>query len=69
MLALGRLRDRVIARVGAEVVVDPAEAGRYARDDGALGPFPPGLVVRPRERAQVLELVRLCREEAVPLSP
>jgi len=69
VLALGRLRDRVIARVGAEVVVDPAEAGRYARDDGALGPFPPGLVVRPRERAQVLELVRLCREEAVPLSP
>ena len=67
MLAVDRLRERVIAGLGAEVIVAATEG--YARDDGAMGPFPPGLVVRPRARAEVAELVRLCLDAEVPLSP
>ncbi len=66
-LPLDALRERVIAALGADVLV--ADVTRYARDDGVEGPFPPGLVVRPRERAQVSELVALCHALAVPLSP
>lgn len=66
-LPLDGLRERLRAALGAEVLV--ADDARYARDDGAEGPFPPGLVVRPRERAQVAELVALCHALAVPLSP
>ncbi len=61
------LRDRVRAELGAEVLVD--DPGPYARDDGAEGPFMPGLVVRPQVRDQVALLVRLCHELGVPLSP
>jgi glycolate oxidase len=66
-LALDDLRERVRATLGADVLVDGDP--RYARDDGAEGPFPPGLVVRPTAREQVAELVRLCHAFAVPLSP
>ncbi len=65
--ALNTLRERLRATLGAELLV--ADDARYARDDGAEGPFPPGLVVRPRERAEVSELVALCHELGVPLSP
>jgi glycolate oxidase len=69
-LPLDALRERLRAALGAELLVaDDAGVARYARDDGAEGPFPPGLVVRPRERAQVAELVALCHELGVPLSP
>jgi len=66
-LPLDALRERLRAALGAELLV--ADDPRYARDDGAEGPFPPGLVVRPRERAEVAELVALCHALAVPLSP
>ena len=69
-LPLDALRERLRAALGEELLVaDDAGVARYARDDGAEGPFPPGLVVRPRERAQVAELVALCHELGVPLSP
>lgn len=45
-------RERVLAALGPEVLV--ADDGRYARDDGAVGPFPPGLVVRPRSQGEVV---------------
>ena len=64
---LGDLRERVQAVLGPALLV--ADDGRYARDDGAEGPFPPGLVVRPGTQAEVVELVRLCHALAVPLSP
>lgn len=60
-------RERVLAALGPEVLV--ADDGRYARYDGAVGPFPPGLVVRPRSQGEVVELVALCHALAVPLSP
>jgi len=66
-LPLDRLRERVRATLGDDAL--PVDDGRYARDDGVEGPFTPGLVVRPRERAQVPELVALCHELGVPLSP
>jgi glycolate oxidase subunit GlcD len=66
-LPLDTLRERVRRALGDAVL--PADDGRYARDDGAEGPFPPGLVVRPTARAQVAELVGLCHALAVPLSP
>lgn len=66
-LALDALRERILAELGADVLVDDTAA--YARDDGAEGPFPPGLVVRPSAREQVAPLVRLCHAFAVPLSP
>lgn len=66
-LPLDALRERLRAALGAELLV--ADDPRYARDDGDEGPFPPGLVVRPRERAEVAELVALCHALAVPLSP
>ncbi len=64
---LERLRERVRAALGEPVLV--ADEDRYARDDGAEGPFPPGLVVKPRTREEVSELVGLCHALAVPLSP
>lgn len=66
-LALDLLRDKVVAELGPGVLV--ADREPYAHDDGAEGPFMPGLVVRPRERAEIAPLVRLCHELAVPLSP
>ncbi|MEZ4381231.1 MAG: FAD-linked oxidase C-terminal domain-containing protein [Nannocystaceae bacterium] len=66
-LALDDLRAAIVAGLGAAVIVD--DPAPYARDDGAEGPFVPGLVVRPRERAEVHELVALCRDRAIPLSP
>lgn len=66
-LPLDTLRDKVRAELGPEVFVD--DPGPYARDDGAEGPYPPGLVVRPRSRAEVAPLVRLCHDLGVPLSP
>lgn len=66
-LALDALRDTILAELGRGVLVD--DVSPYARDDGALGPFAPGLVVRPRDAAEVAALVRLCYERAVPLSP
>ena len=64
---IGVLRERVLAALGPDVLV--ADDGRYARDDGVEGPFPPGLVVRPRSPGEVVELVKLCHALAVPLSP
>jgi glycolate oxidase len=64
---LAALRERVRAALGESVLA--ADDGRYARDDGVEGPFPPGLVVRPRGAAEICELVALCHELAVPLSP
>jgi len=64
---LGDLRERVRAVLGPEVFV--VDDGRYARDDGAEGPFAPGLVVRPTSQGEVTELVRLCHALAVPVSP
>lgn len=66
-MTLERLRERVRAALGDAVLV--ADDGRYARDDGVEGPFVPGLVVRPRSREEVAELVALCHAHAVPLSP
>ncbi|MBK7830151.1 FAD-linked oxidase C-terminal domain-containing protein [Nannocystis sp.] len=66
-MTLERLRERVRAALGDAVLV--ADDGRYARDDGVEGPFVPGLVVRPRAREEVAELVALCHAHAVPLSP
>src|SRR5690606_11543240 len=66
-LDLAALEARIRAALGPEVLVD--DLAPYARDDGAEGPFQPGLVVRPRERAEVAVLVRLCHELGVPLSP
>ncbi|MCA9635052.1 MAG: FAD-binding protein [Myxococcales bacterium] len=67
MLAIDALRERVISELGGDLLVDDHAA--YARDDGALGPFPPGLVVRPREAREVRAIVDLCRALRVPLSP
>ncbi len=66
-MTLERLRERVRAALGDGVFA--ADDGRYARDDGVEGPFVPGLVVRPRSSAEVVELVALCHEHAIPLSP
>lgn len=66
-LPLDTLREQVRAALGADVL--PPDLARYARDDGAEGPFLPGLVVRPSSADQVVELVRLCHALAVPLSP
>ncbi|MCA9663295.1 MAG: FAD-binding protein, partial [Myxococcales bacterium] len=66
-LALDDLREAIVAGLGAAVIVD--DPAPYARDDGAEGPFLPGLVVRPRERAEVRELVALCRDRSIPLTP
>jgi len=66
-LALDELRQRIVAELGAEVF--PGDTALYARDDGVEGPFAPGLVVRPSERAQIAPLIRLCFELGVPLSP
>ena len=65
--SLAALRERVRAALGPAVLV--ADDARYARDDGAEGPFPPGVVVRPTSQAEVVELVGLCHALAVPLSP
>lgn len=67
-LALGDLQRRIVAELGPEVVVS-SDTALYARDDGAEGPFVPGLVVRPTGRAQIAPLLRLCHELGVPLSP
>ncbi|MCY1072776.1 FAD-binding protein [Nannocystis sp. RBIL2] len=67
VLDLAALHERICAELGADIVVRDREP--YARDDGAEGPFMPGLVVRPRERAEVAPLVRLCHALGVPLSP
>ncbi len=66
-LPLDELREHIVAALGSGVVVptDP----RYARDDGAEGPFEPGLVVRPQVAEHVHELLRLCHALRVPLSP
>jgi glycolate oxidase len=66
-VTLERLRERVRVALGDGVFV--ADDGRYARDDGVEGPFVPGLVVRPRSSAEVVELVALCHADAIPLSP
>ncbi len=66
-MTLERLRERVRVALGDGVFV--ADDGRYARDDGVEGPFVPGLVVRPRSSAEVVELVALCHADAIPLSP
>src|SRR5690349_11350587 len=67
VLDLAALHERICAELGSDIVVREREP--YARDDGAEGPFMPGLVVRPRERAEVAPLVRLCHALGVPLSP
>ncbi|MEZ4451763.1 MAG: FAD-linked oxidase C-terminal domain-containing protein [Nannocystaceae bacterium] len=67
MIELDALRERVIAALGAAVIVD--DHAPYARDDGAEGPFWPGLVVRPRARDEARALVGLCHALRVPLTP
>ena len=67
MLDLDDLHHSLVARLGPEIVV--ADREPYARDDGAQGPYPPGLVLRPQERAEIAEIVALCRAHQVPLSP
>src|SRR5690606_29409970 len=66
-MELGALRERVIGALGAALVID--DGAPYARDDGAEGPLWPGSLVSPRERAEVVECVRLCADARVPLSP
>lgn len=66
-LALDVLRDKVLAELGRDVLVDVL--GPYTHDDGTCGPYTPGLVVRPHTTAEVAPLVRLCFEHRVPLSP
>ncbi len=67
MFAVDDLHDALVSRLGAELVV--VDRGPYARDDGAEGPYMPGLVLRPRERAEVVEVVALCLAHRIPLSP
>ncbi|HEY8376744.1 MAG TPA: FAD-linked oxidase C-terminal domain-containing protein [Nannocystis sp.] len=64
---LDTLQERIRAELGPDVLV--ADREPYSRDDGAEGPYMPGLVVRPRSRAEVAPLVRLCHDLGVPLSP
>lgn len=68
-LDLDALEARIRAELGPEVLVAADGRAAYARDDGAEGPYSPGLVVKPRERAEVAPLVRLCHDLGVPLSP
>ena len=67
MQDLDDLRHSLVTRLGAEIVV--LDRQPYARDDGAEGPFLPGLVLRPQDRAEIAEIVALCRAHQIPLSP
>ncbi len=67
MQDLDDLHHSLVTRLGAEIVVVDREP--YARDDGAEGPFPPGLVLRPQQRSEIAEIVALCRAHRIPLSP
>ncbi|MBN2538032.1 FAD-binding oxidoreductase, partial [candidate division WOR-3 bacterium] len=54
-------RDRVIA--------DPTRLHDYCRDESPGPPFPPEVLVKARTAEEVARVVRLCRDERIPLTP
>ena len=64
------IKERLASIVGAQnVFSEPAVLERYSRDQSFTPPRKPKYVVKPKELAQLQEIVKFANEKLMPIIP
>lgn len=62
--------DRFKAILGERfVITDPELLTDYAHDETADFRFPPDVVLKPRDAAQVSQILKICNLDRIPVTP